>query len=115
MQIVGLSHICLFIVATITRESEALTSESQFRQLTMASEAHRERASRMLDFLDTIGQLKRLERTGWVRSKIYHPESVADHMYRMSVMSACIEGEEIDMNHCTLMAIAHDMVRYPRI
>jgi putative hydrolase of HD superfamily len=69
----------------------------------------------MLDFLDMIGKLKRLERTGWVRSGIKHPESVADHMYRMSVMSACIVNDlsdsdnTINLEHCILMGIAHDM------
>eukprot|EP00127_Corallochytrium_limacisporum_P002983 Clim_evm30s144 gene=Clim_evmTU30s144 len=65
--------------------------------------------SQLLDFLETIGKLKKLERTGWVRMKIKRPESVADHMYRMSVMSAVIQDDSIDLKHCALMSLAHDM------
>lgn len=77
------------------------------------------KASQMLDFLDTIGRLKTLERTGWVRAKIDRPETVASHMYRMAVMSACVDNTTassdgaslppLNLQHCTLMAIAHDM------
>mmetsp|Transcript_59105 Transcript_59105/g.97713 ORF Transcript_59105/g.97713 Transcript_59105/m.97713 type:complete len:247 (+) Transcript_59105:11-751(+) len=43
--------------------------------------------SSLLEFAYLMGDLKRTKRTGWVRKKVHEPESVADHMYRMAVMS----------------------------
>lgn len=36
--------------------------------------------------LRLVGNLKRVERTGWINHGVADPESVADHMHRMAVM-----------------------------
>lgn len=36
-------------------------------------------------------------------------ESIADHMYRMSIMAQLIEDPFIDKNKCIKMALVHDM------
>ncbi len=41
----------------------------------------------LLEFLLYVGQAKRTIRTGWVFHGVEKVESVADHMYRMAVMS----------------------------
>jgi putative hydrolases of HD superfamily len=43
--------------------------------------------SNALAFMECVGKLKVTKRTGWVRSGIQLPESIADHMYRMSMKS----------------------------
>ena len=36
-------------------------------------------------------------------------ESIADHMYRMSIMAQLIDDSSIDKNKCIKMALVHDM------
>ncbi|XP_065220269.1 5'-deoxynucleotidase HDDC2 isoform X2 [Planococcus citri] len=65
---------------------------------------------RNLEFLELIGRLKHLKRTGWVLRKVQDPEAVAGHMYRMAVMSFLIESDSnIDRKKCMELAIVHDM------
>ena len=52
---------------------------------------------------------QRTPRTGWVRSGIQNPESVADHMYRMGVMGLLVNGTEYDSVKCLKLALVHDM------
>lgn len=40
--------------------------------------------SSAIDFFNLIYKLKATKRTGWVRRGVKGPESIADHMYRMS-------------------------------
>ena len=44
-------------------------------------------SSSILEFAYLIGNLKKTERSGWVRKNIHKPESIADHMYRMGILS----------------------------
>mmetsp|Transcript_2837 Transcript_2837/g.3965 ORF Transcript_2837/g.3965 Transcript_2837/m.3965 type:complete len:197 (-) Transcript_2837:22-612(-) len=66
-------------------------------------------SSANLDFFHLIGLLKKLKRTGWVNNGIQLPESVSDHMHRMSVMSLLVNIEGINRERCTMMAIVHDL------
>jgi HD domain len=50
-------------------------------------------AASALNFLNLVGLLKQLKRSGWVREGVHLPESVADHQYRMGVMAMLI-GED---------------------
>ena len=67
------------------------------------------KASNAIDFLRTVGRLKELKRTGWVNNNIEKPESVADHMYRMSMASFLITDPGIDKNRLMRIAIVHDL------
>jgi len=63
-----------------------------------------------LNFLHYAAKLKHLKRTGWVKSGIPEPETVAGHMHRMSVMCAfMINDPALDINKCIKMAIIHDL------
>ncbi|RZR94776.1 hypothetical protein BHM03_00023527, partial [Ensete ventricosum] len=44
-------------------------------------------SSAAVDFLSLCHRLKTTKRAGWVRRGVREPESVADHMYRMGIMS----------------------------
>lgn len=64
-----------------------------------------------IDFLTLTRSLKTTKRTGWVISGVSHPESIADHMYRMSLMAmiASFSNESLDTNRCIKLALIHDL------
>ena len=55
--------------------------------------------------------LKTTPRTGWVNHGVDKPESIADHMYRMSLMAmvAAKSMPELDQNRCVKLALIHDL------
>ncbi|POM57412.1 Hydrolase-HD superfamily protein [Phytophthora palmivora] len=64
-----------------------------------------------IEFLRLCGRLKTLKRTGWVNNKVALPESVADHMYRMSMCCMLLDdaNETVNRSKCIKMAIVHDL------
>ncbi|KAJ2448036.1 hypothetical protein EV183_005620, partial [Coemansia sp. RSA 2336] len=66
-------------------------------------------ASSIIDFLSIVERLKRTKRTGWVNSGVAAPESIADHMYRMSIMAMLIQDNTLDRTKCIKMALVHDL------
>jgi hypothetical protein len=50
----------------------------------------------VLAFMNTVGKLKHEKRTGWVRAGIHLPESVGDHMYKMSMLVFMIRDQTIN-------------------
>ncbi|KAL9607021.1 MAG: hypothetical protein Q9167_008023, partial [Letrouitia subvulpina] len=51
-------------------------------------------------------------REGWRRFGIPNPESIADHMYRMSILTLLAPEplrSKLDIPRCTLLALVHDM------
>ncbi|EPS39042.1 hypothetical protein H072_7181 [Dactylellina haptotyla CBS 200.50] len=60
-------------------------------------------------FLHVIERLKTNAREGWKRHGITHGESIADHMYRMSVITMLCPDPSIKKDKCVKMAIVHDM------
>ncbi|XP_020593792.1 HD domain-containing protein 2-like [Phalaenopsis equestris] len=67
-------------------------------------------ASSAIDFLSLCHRLKTTKRAGWVKKGVREPESVADHMYRMSVMALVAEyNPDVDRERCVKMALVHDI------
>ncbi|KAI5795498.1 putative hydrolases of HD superfamily [Peziza echinospora] len=66
-------------------------------------------SSSPLAFLHIIEKLKTTPREGWRRFDIQHGESIADHMYRMSIITMLCPDPSIKRDHCVKMAIIHDM------
>ncbi|KAF8477178.1 hypothetical protein BDZ91DRAFT_688324 [Kalaharituber pfeilii] len=66
-------------------------------------------SSSPLAFLHIIERLKTTPREGWRRHGLSHCESIADHMYRMSIISMLCPDSSINRDHCVKMAIVHDM------
>ncbi|KAM0801670.1 HD domain-containing protein [Usnea florida] len=65
-----------------------------------------------LPFLHLLERLKTTKREGWRRFGITSGESIADHMYRMSVITMLAPpslSSRLDIPHCTKMALVHDM------
>lgn len=69
----------------------------------------------MLDLFFTLGNLKRLPRTGWLLRGVASPESIADHSYRVAVMTLILgeeskrRGLELDVNRAIRIALIHDV------
>uniref|UniRef100_A0A7S3XU85 5'-deoxynucleotidase n=1 Tax=Heterosigma akashiwo TaxID=2829 RepID=A0A7S3XU85_HETAK len=66
-------------------------------------------AAKSIEFFRIVGQLKKLKRTGWVKRGVDLPESVSDHMYRMSMCSFLLSDPAVDRMWCTKMALVHDL------
>uniref|UniRef100_V5GVZ1 5'-deoxynucleotidase n=2 Tax=Kalmanozyma brasiliensis (strain GHG001) TaxID=1365824 RepID=V5GVZ1_KALBG len=64
----------------------------------------------ILKFMHIIEQLKTNKRTGWLHHRIPAPESIADHMYRMAMLSLLCPAEaDVDLGKCVQLAIVHDL------
>jgi putative hydrolase of HD superfamily len=64
----------------------------------------------LIDFLSTVGRLKRLPRTGWMEAGIKEPESVADHSFRTAVLAMVLADlEGLDSDKAMRMALLHDL------
>lgn len=72
-------------------------------------------ASSLLDFMLLVGRLKTTKRTGWVLRDVHLPESVSDHMYRMSLIAMVLSEPSADAehvvsrDHLVKLALAHDL------
>ena len=54
--------------------------------------------------------LKTNKRTGWYHHRVPHPESIADHMYRMAMLAMlCPKTAQIDIGKCVMLALVHDL------
>ncbi|KAF2217702.1 hypothetical protein CERZMDRAFT_30561 [Cercospora zeae-maydis SCOH1-5] len=65
-----------------------------------------------LPFFHLLERLKTTKREGWRRFEISHGESIADHMYRMAIITMLCPpslASRLDLNKCTRMALIHDM------
>ena len=67
--------------------------------------------SSAIDFLTLTRSLKTTKRTGWVRQGVHNPESISDHMYRMSLMAmiSSFSDGTLDTNKCIKLALIHDL------
>lgn len=65
----------------------------------------------MLAFTQIVHLLKTQPRTGWVDKGLPagKVESIADHMYRMSLISMAIPNNKILINKCVKIALVHDI------
>ena len=62
-----------------------------------------------LKFFNTVGKLKTLKRTGWVNNEVFEPESVADHMYRMSMLGFLITDPAVNKDRLIKVCLVHDL------
>jgi putative hydrolases of HD superfamily len=66
-------------------------------------------AGAALKFFNTVGKLKTLKRTGWVNNAVFEPESVADHMYRMSMLGFLITDPAVNKDRLIKVCLIHDL------
>lgn len=66
---------------------------------------------KFLDFFIEVGKLKKMPRRGWVINQIKNPESIADHIFRATIMG-WILGEKkggLNIEKLLKMALIHDL------
>ena len=64
----------------------------------------------LVKFLEITGRLKRTPRAGWVEVGIRQPESVADHIFRTSILCMIYANMEgLDQLKLLRMALIHDL------
>lgn len=63
----------------------------------------------MAAFLEIVSRLKTQKRTGWIDRDVPQPESIADHMYRMGVISMLSGRSDLDIGRCVQIALVHDI------
>lgn len=63
----------------------------------------------LLSLYQLVGLLKKTKRTGWVCSNVALPESIADHMYRMSLMAMTAPQAGVNNTHAMELALVHDL------
>lgn len=63
----------------------------------------------MRDELSEMLELKNLPRTGWVRSGVNNPESVAAHSWGMAILALRLAPKELDLMKILTMCIVHDL------
>lgn len=72
-------------------------------------------AEAVLEFVEEIGILKHLPRSGWQFRGIPDAESIADHCYRMALLAMVLadvlveQGVTLDANKVTRMALLHEL------
>lgn len=64
----------------------------------------------LVNFAHESGQLKRLQRAGWLLAGVSDPESVAEHSFRVGVLAYCIAVlEGADPNRAAALGLFHDL------
>ncbi|AIF69778.1 hypothetical protein PAP_06920 [Palaeococcus pacificus DY20341] len=69
----------------------------------------------MLDVFSAAGDLKKIPRMGWLLRGVSNPESVADHSYRVVLITLILadelreKGIQIDVERALKIAILHDL------
>ncbi|XP_049811478.1 5'-deoxynucleotidase HDDC2 [Schistocerca nitens] len=67
-------------------------------------------ANKIIEFLELVGRLKHIQRTGWILRHVNNPESIAGHMYRMGILSFLIDEKDgLDKDKCIKMSLVHDL------
>jgi len=64
----------------------------------------------LLNFFIEVGKLKRMPRRGWVINQIKNPESIAEHVFRATLMIWILgEKKGLDREKLLKMALIHDL------
>jgi len=64
----------------------------------------------IVEFMIVAGKLKWTKRSGWLREKMPEPETVAEHTFRVAILSRILARYlNLDANKLTSMAIFHDL------
>ncbi|PJF44380.1 MAG: oxetanocin [Phototrophicales bacterium] len=72
-------------------------------------------AKSLLQFMEQVGRMKVMPRTGWLLRGVKHPETVAEHSYRMTLLAMVLsdmlneQGLVINVERVMRMALLHDI------
>jgi putative hydrolase of HD superfamily len=90
-------------------QMQCITFYTVLLVLVMSSSRAMVSPQRALNFFSTVGKLKTLKRTGWVDHNVSMPESVADHMYRMTMLCFMITDPAVDKDRLMKICLVHDL------
>jgi putative hydrolase of HD superfamily len=93
----------------VAEQSSTWTVQSVLQDI---QHGYAESTSSPVPFFHLLERLKTTKRAGWRRFGIESCESIADHMYRMSILTMLAPSSvssKIDILRCTRMALIHDM------
>ena len=60
-------------------------------------------------YINLIGRLKELQRTGWVRKNIKAPETVSSHSHGVALLVLLFAPSYLDKEKCLKLALVHDL------
>lgn len=63
----------------------------------------------VLPFMHLLEKLKTTRRAGWLNEGLSNTESIADHMYRMAVLTMLCTDESLDKSRMMALALVHDL------
>lgn len=63
----------------------------------------------MRDNLLEMLELKQLSRTGWVRSGVENPESVAAHSWGMAILALRLAPKDLNLERVLSLCLVHDL------
>mgnify|MGYP001568527532 CR=1 FL=1 len=64
----------------------------------------------ILNFLIEANKLKEMPRTGWILMGLKNPETVADHTFRMVILSWFLaRKKKLNIKRAILIALFHDL------
>jgi len=65
----------------------------------------------LVQFFHSVGKLKKMSRRGWVINNIKNPESIAEHIFRASLMSWILGTRKgnLDIGRLLKIALVHDL------
>lgn len=70
----------------------------------------RNKYSDYVKFLELVGNLKHMKRTGWVLRNVKDCETISGHMYRMGIMALLLDDSQgLDRLHVMELALVHDL------
>lgn len=106
--------------STIISESDKMATSSDHSQNCVTKDNPSETSSTessttssladIIKFLELVGSLKHIKRTGWVMRNVADCESISGHMYRMGMMTFLLEGNEgLNRTKCMELAMVHDL------
>ncbi|XP_012254653.1 5'-deoxynucleotidase HDDC2 isoform X2 [Athalia rosae] len=65
---------------------------------------------KLFKFMELVGRLKHVKRTGWILHNVVDPETISGHMYRMAMLSFLIDNtENLDKVKIMQMTLIHDL------
>lgn len=60
-------------------------------------------------FIDILGQIKDLPRSGWLQKKVENSESAADHSFGVALLTLLLAPDHLDRDKCLRLAVIHDL------
>jgi len=61
------------------------------------------------NIISTLGKMKDLKRSGWIKREVITPESDAEHCYSVAMLAWLLAPDSLNKEHCLELALTHDL------